>query len=119
MCLRRVQGLTALHSYSFRSALDQSRALASIIHSIWHRIILYSTKHNTKRLFLLIFIFFKRFISLPVPPSVKAVNQLVGAPVESHVTLQCLVEVFPKPLNGWYRNDGKLSSPSVIVIYVI
>lgn len=37
----------------------------------------------------------------------KAVNQLVGAPVESHVLLQCLVEVFPKPMNGWYRNDGE------------
>lgn len=43
----------------------------------------------------------------PVPPSVKAVNHVVGAPVESHVLLECTVEVFPKPLNGWYRNDGK------------
>lgn len=42
-----------------------------------------------------------------VAPMVKAVNQLVGAPVESHVLLECLVEVFPKPLNGWYRN-GKI-----------
>lgn len=41
-----------------------------------------------------------------VPPSVKAVNQLVGAPVESHVQLQCIVEAFPKPLNTWYRNEG-------------
>lgn len=41
-----------------------------------------------------------------VPPSVKAVNQLVGAPVESHVLLQCIVEAFPKPLNTWYRNEG-------------
>lgn len=42
-----------------------------------------------------------------VPPSVKAVNHVVGAPVESHVLLECIVEVFPKPLNGWYRNEGK------------
>lgn len=42
-----------------------------------------------------------------VPPSVKAVNHVVGAPVGSHVLLECTVEVFPKPLNGWYRNDGK------------
>lgn len=42
-----------------------------------------------------------------VPPSIKAVNQLVGAPVEREVTLECIVEVYPKPLNGWYRNEGK------------
>lgn len=44
---------------------------------------------------------------LLVPPSVKAVNHVVGAPVESHVLLECIVEVFPRALNGWYRNDGK------------
>jgi hypothetical protein len=37
---------------------------------------------------------------------VKAVNQLVGAPVESHVLLQCIVEAYPKPLNTWYRNEA-------------
>lgn len=47
------------------------------------------------------------FVSFAVPPVVKAVNQLVGAPVESDVVLECIVEVYPKPLNGWYRNDGK------------
>jgi hypothetical protein len=31
---------------------------------------------------------------------------LVGAPVESHVLLQCIVEAFPKPLNTWYRGEG-------------
>ncbi len=36
----------------------------------------------------------------------KSENQLVGAPVESHVLLQCIVEAFPKPLNGWYRDEG-------------
>lgn len=41
-----------------------------------------------------------------VPPTVKAVNQLVAAPVESHVQLQCIVEAFAKPLNTWYRNEG-------------
>lgn len=39
---------------------------------------------------------------------VKASNQLVGAPVESSVTLHCTVEAFPKPLNGWYRDGGIL-----------
>lgn len=54
---------------------------------------------------------------LAVPPTVKAVNQLVGAPVESHVLLECIVEVFPKPLNGWYRNDGKLLYKSFAIFF--
>ncbi|XP_075150636.1 dpr-interacting protein lambda [Haematobia irritans] len=51
----------------------------------------------------------KRFdVHVNFPPSIKAVNQLVGAPVEREVTLECIVEVYPKPLNGWYRNEGNL-----------
>lgn len=57
-------------------------------------------------------------IFLAVPPTVKAVNQLVGAPVESHVTLQCIVEAYPKPLNGWYKNEGRLSAFFVTIIEV-
>lgn len=41
-----------------------------------------------------------------VSPSVKAPNTLVGSPVEANVLLQCMVEAFPKPLNGWYKNEG-------------
>ncbi|XP_058450165.1 protein amalgam [Malaya genurostris] len=49
----------------------------------------------------------KRYdVQVNFPPSVKAGNQLVAAPVESHVMLQCIVESFPTPLNGWYKNDG-------------
>ncbi|XP_055589719.1 protein amalgam-like [Uranotaenia lowii] len=49
----------------------------------------------------------KRYdVQVNFPPSVKADNQLVAAPVESHVLLQCTVEAFPAPLNGWYKNDG-------------
>ncbi len=47
------------------------------------------------------------FLLLSVPPSVKAVIQLVLAPVESNVLLQCIVEAYPKPLNTWYRHEGK------------
>lgn len=46
---------------------------------------------------------------ISVPPTIKAVNQLVGAPVEREVTLECIVEVYPKPLNGWYRNEGNFA----------
>ncbi|XP_038110933.1 lachesin [Culex quinquefasciatus] len=49
----------------------------------------------------------KRYdVQINFSPSVKAGNQLVGAPVESHVMLQCIVEAFPTPLNGWYKHDG-------------
>lgn len=48
-----------------------------------------------------------------VPPSVKAVNQLVGAPVESHVSFACIVEAFPKPLNRWFSRGGEQQFPSL------
>ncbi|XP_041777693.1 protein amalgam [Anopheles merus] len=49
----------------------------------------------------------KRFdVQVNFPPNVKAGNQLVAAPVESHVLLQCIVEAFPTPLNGWHKHDG-------------
>ncbi|KPU75357.1 uncharacterized protein Dana_GF27270 [Drosophila ananassae] len=51
----------------------------------------------------------KRFdVQINFPPTIKAVNQLVGAPIEREVTLECFVEVNPKPLNGWYRNEGNI-----------
>lgn len=47
------------------------------------------------------------FFSLgKVPPTVRA-SELVFSPIGHSVLLQCFVEVFPKPLNGWYRNNGK------------
>jgi hypothetical protein len=52
------------------------------------------------------------FFRRAVAPSVKAVNQLVGAPVESHVLLQCIVEAYAKPLNTWYRSEGIVSRRS-------
>ncbi|KAH8272139.1 hypothetical protein KR018_002179, partial [Drosophila ironensis] len=51
----------------------------------------------------------KRFdVHVNFPPAIKAVNQLLGAPIEREVTLECFVEVYPKPLNGWYRNEGNV-----------
>ncbi|XP_032571989.1 lachesin isoform X2 [Drosophila sechellia] len=51
----------------------------------------------------------KRFnVYVNFSPTVKAISQLVGAPVEKEVTLECIVEVFPKPLNGWYRSEGNI-----------
>ncbi|GAB0087297.1 uncharacterized protein DMENIID0001_015910 [Sergentomyia squamirostris] len=49
----------------------------------------------------------KRFdVRVIFVPVVRVVNQLVAAPVDRHVMLQCVVEAYPKPLNGWYRHDG-------------
>ncbi|XP_055381701.1 lachesin [Condylostylus longicornis] len=51
----------------------------------------------------------KRFdVHINFPPSVKAINELLAAPVERSVTLECIVEVYPKPLNGWYKNEGNI-----------
>lgn len=50
---------------------------------------------------------------LAVPLTVKAVNQLVDAPDKSHALLECIVEVFFKTLNDWYRNNGK------VVVYIV
>ncbi|XP_055921271.1 lachesin [Eupeodes corollae] len=53
----------------------------------------------------------KRFdVYVHFPPSIKTLNQLVAAPVGSQVTLECFVEVFPKPLNGWYRDQELLKN---------
>lgn len=43
-----------------------------------------------------------------VKPVVRAVNQLVAAPKERQVMLQCIVEAFPQPLMSWSANDGKI-----------
>lgn len=47
---------------------------------------------------------------IAVAPSVEVPNELVSAPLESSVLLQCTVEAFPKPLNQWYKSDGELKS---------
>ncbi|KRK05534.1 lachesin isoform X1 [Drosophila yakuba] len=55
----------------------------------------------------------KRFnVYVNFSPTIKAISQLVGAPVEREVTLECIVEVYPKPLNGWYRREGNIKMHS-------
>lgn len=46
--------------------------------------------------------------------------------MEREVTLECIVEVYPKPLNGWYRNEGTIEQILnlikaflMILIYII
>ena len=50
--------------------------------------------------------------SNPVPlftvnPIIQVHNQLIGAPIGSNITLDCLVEASPKPINYWARDTGK------------
>lgn len=41
-----------------------------------------------------------------VSPAVTATTTLVMSPVNAKGKLQCTVEAFPKPLNGWYKSEG-------------
>ena len=41
-----------------------------------------------------------------VYPIIQVHNQLVGAPLGSNITLDCLVEASPKPINYWARDTG-------------
>lgn len=50
---------------------------------------------------------------IKVKPLIKVSNQLVAAPVNSDVLLQCYVESSPKALNTWYKNNGEKTSAFV------
>ncbi|PRD35155.1 UNVERIFIED_CONTAM: Lac [Trichonephila clavipes] len=43
-----------------------------------------------------------------IPPMLWIPNQLIGGSMGNSVTLECLVEAFPKSLNYWTRHDGQL-----------
>ncbi|XP_011342800.1 lachesin isoform X2 [Ooceraea biroi] len=46
------------------------------------------------------------YVNVRFKPVIKVPNQLVAAPVDSDVLLQCYVESSPKALNTWYRNNA-------------
>lgn len=48
-----------------------------------------------------------RAVFITVSPVIKVTNQLVAAPVNSDVVLQCHVEASPQALNTWHQNTGK------------
>lgn len=50
-----------------------------------------------------------------VKPLIKVTNQLVAAPVDSDVVLQCYVESSPKAMNTWYRNNGERDTMHLMV----
>lgn len=45
-----------------------------------------------------------------VHPLIQVPNQLVGAPINTDVTLQCQVEASPKAINYWTRDTGSWNS---------
>jgi len=42
-----------------------------------------------------------------VHPVISSPSQLVGAPKNTEVTLECNVEAFPKSINYWVRDSGE------------
>ncbi|XP_057333653.1 lachesin [Microplitis mediator] len=56
----------------------------------------------------------KRYnVQVHFQPLIKVTNQLVGAPVNRNVTLQCTVEASPRAMNTWYRDKGDKLLPSI------
>jgi len=45
-------------------------------------------------------------------PIIQVHNQLIGAPMGSNITLDCLVEASPKPIYYWARDTGEYLMPS-------
>ncbi|XP_072749776.1 lachesin [Anoplolepis gracilipes] len=55
----------------------------------------------------------KRYsVDVHFSPSIKVTNQLVAAPINSDVVLQCYVEASPHAMNTWYREGGEKLLPS-------
>ncbi|XP_043682751.1 lachesin-like [Vespula pensylvanica] len=55
----------------------------------------------------------KRYtVSVHFEPLIRIPNQLVGAPVDSDVVLQCYVEASPQAMNTWYRDSGEKLPPN-------
>ncbi|XP_029176542.1 lachesin [Nylanderia fulva] len=55
----------------------------------------------------------KRYsVDVHFQPAIKVTNQLVAAPINSDVVLQCYVEASPHAMNTWYREGGEKLLPS-------
>ncbi|XP_052860056.1 lachesin-like [Anopheles cruzii] len=51
------------------------------------------------------------------PPAIKVPNQLIGAPRGSNVSMECLVEAYPRSINVWVKDTGNMlvASPKYAV----
>ncbi|XP_048509659.1 lachesin-like [Athalia rosae] len=55
----------------------------------------------------------KRYlVNVNFPPLIKVTNQLVAAPVDRDVVLQCYVEASPRAMNTWYKDTGEKLLPN-------
>lgn len=44
---------------------------------------------------------------ITVHPVIRVPNQLVGAPLGTDVTLECMLEAFPKAISYWIHDKGE------------
>lgn len=110
-CKNRIK-IYILKSFSIVKILEQmflkshikksnsEKSLNSIYKNEWKNKIKFQLYVQFLQIFIISFSF------LPVKPEIKVTSEIVGAPVESQVVLECIVQVYPKPLNGWYKNTG-------------
>ncbi|XP_023290481.1 lachesin [Orussus abietinus] len=50
------------------------------------------------------------YLRVNFPPSARVANQLLGSPLNTSVSLVCLVEAFPKTINFWKRSEQVIMS---------
>lgn len=62
-------------------------------------------KHKIKNITVCKLCFFFLFLVAPV---IKVPNQLLGAPLNTDVMLECYVEAFPNTINYWVKNRGEM-----------
>lgn len=52
-------------------------------------------------------------VFVAVHPVISVPNQLVGAPLGTDVTLECILEAFPKAICYWIRDNGTYIIPFI------
>lgn len=52
-----------------------------------------------------------------VHPVIQVPNQLVGAPLGTDVSIECLVEASPKSINYWVKDTGKTSTTNLTMAF--
>ncbi|KOC59299.1 Lachesin [Habropoda laboriosa] len=50
------------------------------------------------------------YLRVNFPPSAKVSNQLLGSPLDTDVSLVCLIEAYPKTINLWTRKEQVIMS---------
>lgn len=53
-------------------------------------------------------IFSNYFSLISVHPTIHVPNQLVGAPLGTHVLLECIIQASPKAISYWIKDTGEM-----------